>query len=142
MKKLLLSLFLVCFASSAFALNAGEKRVVAMLKSGDLHELKAAAKQIHGRNMRNPEVLDVAAEVLLTVYPNAWDGQIDTLSWLSRAIGQSKNGRYYSVLQEVKSGAPHKKLAKHAKKALKELGGEEGKQYTKGMVSIPKKNYE
>jgi len=142
MKKILLSLFLLCFVSvSQAALNPGEKRVVEMLQSGDLHQLKAAAKQIHGQGIRNEEVLDVAAEVLLQLYPDAWDAQMDTLAWLARAIGESHDGRYYDALSEVKVGAPHKKLMKHAKKALKELGAAEGAQYRKGMIKIPTKDY-
>lgn len=142
MKRLVLSIFLLCFAALGHAaMNPAEKRIVDMMLSGDLHQLKAAAKQIEGGRTRNPEVLDIAAEVLLQVYPDAWDGQIDTLSWLARALGASHNGRYFDALQEVKVGAPHRKLTKHAKKALKELGPSEGTQYRRGMVKIPVKDY-
>lgn len=142
MKRILISVFLLCFAALGHAeLNPAEERIIGMLKSGDLHQLKAAAKQIEGGRTRDKEVLDVAAEVLLQVYPEAWDGQIDTLSWLARAIGKSGNGRYYDALQEVKVGAPHKKLTKHTKKALKQLGPAQGEQYRRGMVTIPTNDY-
>ncbi|BFM08801.1 hypothetical protein [Halioxenophilus aromaticivorans] len=143
MKRILLSIVLLCFVSlSHAALNPAEKRLVAMLESGDLSQLKSAAKQIEGRGGYDQQVLDVAAEVLLQVYPDAWDGQIDTLSWLARALGSSHNGRYYDALQEVRVGAPHKKLTKHAKKALKELGPAQGEQYRRGMVKIPTNDYQ
>lgn len=142
MKRLVLSIFLLCFAALGHAaMNPAEKRIVDMMLSGDLHQLKAAAKQIEGGRTRNPEVLDIAAEVLLQVYPDAWDKQVDTLSWLARALGASRNGRYYDVLQEVRVGAPYKKMSKHAQKALKQLGPAEGSQYRRGMIKIPAVDY-
>lgn len=149
MKSVFLSFFCFCFAlgslNSYAALNPSEERLVNMMTSGNLRELKGAAKEIHSRRLTNPEVLDVAAEILLQLYPNAWDGQIDTLSWLARALGHSGQARYYEVITEVIDGAPHKKLRKHAKKAIKELtkttSTDGVTQYKKGMKKVVKKDY-
>lgn len=112
------------------------------ITSGRLHDLKEAAKLMHRGGPRNEILQDALAEVLHQHHAMAFDRQIDTLSWVSRALGASNNGRYHSLLAEVASSGAHKKLRKHAKKALKELGGKRGKaQFKPGKIKIPADSY-
>ncbi len=134
MKKLALFLVLFLFSVAAHAeLNRHEAHVVDLMTDGELRSLKIAARKIHDTKMSNPEVLDMAAEILLKNYPNVYKAQLDTFSWLVRAIGTSKNGRYHSAIQEVVDTTHLKKLRRHAKKALKVLGpAGDAKQYQLG----------
>lgn len=131
------------FMSSASAqVSKREQQLITMMKSGDLRELKTAAKNINSMKVTNPQVLDVASEVLLMLYPEAWVDQVDTLAWLARSIGQAGNGRYHSVLSQVVENTTYKKLRKHAKKALRQTGKADGPQYRQGMVRVTKREYQ
>lgn len=142
MKRFLVFAFIALFSISAQAkLDPIEQHAINLMTKGDLRSLKQGAKHVHRNHITNPAVLDVAAEVLLQLYPTAYKAQLDTLSWLARAIGQSRNGRYYTALSEVADKGTFKKLRRHARKALKQIAGPEGKQYAKGMRKIPKNRY-
>ncbi len=142
-QKTLLLLVLAAFTLTARAdLDPVEQNYVDLMLSGDLRSLKRAAKQMHDAREDNREVLDVAAEVLLSVYPSATDRQIDTLSWLARAIGISGDGRYYDALSEVMQQGPHRKLRRHAKKALGQLGASSDGQYVRGATQIKTATYQ
>ena len=139
---LLLSLLAVFTLTARADLDPVEQNYVDLMLSGDLRDLKRAAKLMHDAREDNREVLDVAAEVLLTLYPGAPDRQIDTLSWLSRAIGISGDGRYHDALSEVVEQGPHRKLRRHAKKALRQLGAADSGQYVRGTTTIKTSNYQ
>ncbi|MBX2857168.1 MAG: hypothetical protein KTR17_00780 [Cellvibrionaceae bacterium] len=141
---LFLSILFVFSQFSPAVAGPADERFIRMLTSGDMRELKMAAKEIKSREIKDPHVMDVVAEVLLQLHSEAWDAQIDSLSWAARALGGSRNGRYFSVLEEVNSGASNKKLRRHAKKALKELSKSAGKkveQYKKGMRKVKIKGH-
>ena len=132
-------LLIVIYSSFQVWAGPAEDRYLRMLTSGDMRELKLAAKEIKSRHLKDPEVMDVVAEVLLQLYGSASKPQIGPLSWAARALGSSRNGRYFAVLDEVSAGANHKKLRKHARKAKKELSESAGakvEQYKKGMKKV------
>ena len=136
MKRIILAVILgLCF-SAAQATDVVGQRYIDKLTRGGMVSIKQAAQSIYNTAERDTEVLDVAAEVLLHRYSNAGNGDIDSLAWLCRAIGSSRNGRYHNVLQEVVDSDAHSKLRKYAKKALKEVGKAEGAQYVKGTVDL------
>ncbi len=122
-------------------LTAQENRLKDMLLSGDMTQLKTASKQIYNAKVANPEVLDIAAEILLKKYPYATRSDIDPLAWLARAIGASENGRYYSVLAEVIANTSNAKLERHAETALEDLPGSTGEQFVAGMYALPEGLY-
>ncbi|MBU3020490.1 hypothetical protein [Aestuariibacter sp. A3R04] len=113
-----------------------------MILSGDIKQLKIASQRIYENRVSDPALLDIAAEVLLKKYPDVYASEVDTLAWLSRAIGASENGRYYSVLAEVVSKTQFDKLERHAEKALDMLPGKEGEQYVAGIYQLPEGIYE
>ena len=128
---------------STMAELAGDQRDIAnQLLSGDLGQLKAASQRIFKEEINNPELLDIAAEILLNKYPEAYSSEVDTLAWLARAIGSSENGRYYGVLSEVVSKTKINKLERHADKALDNLPGASGEQYVAGMYTLPEGAFE
>lgn len=132
---------LLSFSASA-ELNIQEQKIADMMVSGNLSQLKVAAKRIREGDLNNPELLDIATEVLLRKYENALPSESDTLAWLARAIGVSENGRYHSALSQVVGSASDNRLLKHAKKALKDLGDAKGEQYKLGMYKLPEGVYE
>ena len=136
MQRILLIAILGLMTSFAHAVDAVGQRYIDKLTRGGMVSIKQAAQGMYNTGESNPEVVDVAAEVLLQRYANAGNSEIDTLAWLSKAIGNSRNGRYHSTLQEVVKSKANKKLRKHAKNALKQLGKAKGPQYARGSVDL------
>ncbi|MBL4851590.1 MAG: hypothetical protein JKY90_04830 [Gammaproteobacteria bacterium] len=145
MKHVLLALSIALFSlfsmSSQAELNPIEQTVVDMMLEGDLRQLKAAVRRVHDAEIFNTEVLDVAAEIMLVTYPDTYKAELDTLSWLAKALGESGNNRYYGVLSEVVDKTRFKKLRNHSKKSLKKLKppADSDIQYKAGMkdVNVP-----
>ena len=137
-----LVLTLSVLSSKAFAeLTPQEQLLADMMLSGDMTQLRAASKQIYSAKIANPELLDIAAAIMLKKYPQATRSEVDPLAWVARAIGASENGRYYSVLSEVVEKTTLDKLERHADKALDDLPGAEGEQFAYGMYMLPEKLY-
>lgn len=136
MKHLWIVLMLGLLISPANASEVVNQRYIDQLTKGGMTSVKQAAQSIYKTNLRDTEVLDVAAEVLLQRYPSASGRDIDPLAWVCRALGHSRNPRYYSTLNEVNNSNSSSKLRKYARKALNELGGGGGEQYTKGTVDL------
>ena len=67
------------------ALNADHQKIANMMLSGDLSQLKMAAKQIYSEQISEPQLIDIAAEILLNQYPYAARSEIDTPSRHFRA---------------------------------------------------------
>ncbi len=136
MKYLWIVLMLGLLISPANASDVVNQRYIDQLTKGGMTSVKQAAQSIYNTNLRDTEVLDVAAEVLLQRYPSASGRDIDPLAWVCRALGNSRNSRYYSALNEVNNSNSSAKLRKYARKALNELGGASGEQYTKGTIDL------
>lgn len=136
MKRFLMAVLLGFAFTSANAADVVEQRYIDQLSKGGIISIKQAAQSIYNTGKTSQEVIDVAAEVLLTRYPTAANSDIDTLSWLCKAIGRSGNSRYYSALREVYKSRAHRKLRKYAKVAIKQVGKSTENQYQKGMVSL------
>lgn len=128
---LITTLFL---GAPAWALDAVGQRYVEQLTQGGMTSVKAAARSMYNTGETNPEVLDVAAEVLLQNYASGADP--DALAWVAKALGKSRNGRYHGVLSEVVHSNANKKLRKHAQAALKNIGAASGDQYARGTVNL------
>ena len=127
----------MAFSFSAIqAADVVGQRYIDQLTRGGSVSIKQAAESMYNTGERNTEVLDVAAEVLLDRYPTSSSRDIDTLAWLCRALGNSRNSRYYSTLNEVAQSNSHRKLRKYAKKAMKEVGNSGSEQYVKGSIDI------
>jgi len=127
---------LVVTAVWAGDIDVVDQRYIDQMTRGGNVSIKQAAQSIYNTGEKDPEVLDVAAEVLLQRYPTAGRSDIDTLAWLCRALGNSGNGRYHATLKEVVDSSTDKKLRKYASNALKEVGDSGQQQYVKGSVDV------
>lgn len=132
----ILALGLMAVISHAGDVDSVDQRYIDQLTRGGMISIKQAAQSIYNTGERDTEVIDVAAEVLLQRYATATNSDIDGLAWLCRAIGNSRNGRYFSVLSEVEESNTHKKLRKYAKNARKDIGSASGEQYQQGSVDL------
>lgn len=143
MKKVnaMLAALLMSFNAAA-ELTTEEQKVAEMLLSEDLSQLKIAAQIVSRREMTNPELIDIMAEVLLRKYATAYPNEIDTLAWMARAIGSTENGRYYTAINQVVESTDNRKLRRHADSALDDLDDPEGIQYIAGMYKLPDGLYE
>ncbi len=137
MKSIWIVLLLGLLISPANASDVVNQRYIDQLTKGGVVSIKQAAQSIYNTGLRDTEVLDVAAEVLLQRYPAASRRDLDALAWLCRALGSSLNSRYYTTLNEVINNPnTQRKLRKYAKKGLNQLGEKGGEQYTKGTIDL------
>lgn len=136
MKKFIVAILLSFTFGMTQAMNDVDQGYIDLLSTGNSSNIKQVAQSIYKTGNKNTQVLDVAAEVLLSSYPTVNIVNLDSLAWLCRAIGSSQNSRYYSALNEVVESNSHRKLRKYAKKALQEVGPLSGKQYLKGSVDV------
>ena len=132
----LLTLFLA--GAPCYALTAGGQRNIEMLVKGGPESQKDAAQSIVNGSERDPEVLDVAAEVLLQVYQRPGFIEVDATAWLCKALGSSGNGRYRGVLQEVAEKAAERKVKKYATQSLDMLPQGNTAPYHPGTVNLAK----
>lgn len=114
---------------------ARDNRIKQLLMAGDLSSLKQGAKAIVDTGSSNQMLTDIAAEVLLTHYPKAQKHQIDTLAWLTNAIGSTGSARYVEALKEVEEKSDFRKLRAYAEKNREKLGESEREQYKQGMLN-------
>lgn len=104
----------------ASALDASGLRYTKMLASGGPGTIQGSAEDIYNTGVKDQEVLDVAAQALSEIYlknPNSADYSQAT-SWLCKALGNSENGRYRSLVETVAKANIHRKTRKYCEKAL------------------------
>lgn len=140
-KSFLVSVGAFCFLSgtTVFALDAAEQRYVDQLTQGGAASIRSAAESIYKTGMRNEEVLDVAAEVLVQRYQiAAGRTETDAVAWLCKAIGNSGNGRYTELLNQVANGDVERNIKSHCGKAAKNMPQATGKKFVAGSVNLEK----
>jgi len=134
MRSLVVFIATLLLSGPALALDAASQRYIDQMTQGGMGSVRDAAQSMYNTGETNTQVLDVAAEVLLQNYTKGSD--YDTLAWVAKALGKSKNGRYYSALKEVADSKTDKKLTKYTEAAMKQIGSASGAQYTKGTVNL------
>ncbi len=124
MKKLISG---ICLSTLLFAANPlkafeGEQQIYADLLSGNngVH-IKVGAQSIFNKEIKNFELIDLAAKVLVLSEAGKITLDPDTKAWLAKAIGASKSTRYAKLLDSVIKNTRDSKLKKFAKKARKKL---------------------
>ena len=140
-KKSFASILLGLLASSTCLaeLSPSDQSYVDRLIKGGPSSLREAAESMYNSSATNPELLDIAAEVLLEKYPLAGDSRdaVDASAWLCRAIGNSGNNRYKVVLEKVADDkAVHRRLRGYCEKASKQLAKGATNSYVAGTVNL------
>jgi hypothetical protein len=124
-----------CYAE----LSAADQSYVDRLIKGGPSTLQDVAQTMYNASVTNPEVLDVAAQVLLEKYPMAGNERdtVDASAWLCRALGNTGNNRYKAVLEQVADDkSVHRRLRGHCEKASKNLSKGATNSYVAGTVNL------
>ena len=129
----LLAMLLAVNGGPALASN---ERTIEMLVLGGPESQRDIAQNIYRGIDRNPEVLDVVAEVLLQTYQRPGFVEADTTSWLCKALGSSGDVRYREVLQQVADMASERKVRKYAEQSLGMLPQGNTEPYLAGTVDL------
>jgi hypothetical protein len=129
---------LMCVAGNALALDQSGQRYTTMLASGGPGTISSAAQDIFNTGMKDPEVLDVAAQVLVDLEPKTLlSGEFaDAASWLCKALGISGNGRYKAVLESVVKADINKKTRKWCDKSADQLPKGAADSFVPGSVNV------
>jgi hypothetical protein len=133
------ALTLIAGVNCLAALSEAEKGYVNQLVTGGPLSIRSVAQSLYNTGNTNPEVLDVAAEVLLEKYPRAGEDHdaVESLSWVCRALGKSGNSRYKPVLEQVENDkGAHRKLRGHCEKGANSLPDQVSNPYAAGTVNL------
>ncbi|MGC3979797.1 MAG: hypothetical protein QM808_00880 [Steroidobacteraceae bacterium] len=125
-------------AAPAWALDASGQRYAQMLASGGPGTISSAAQDIFNTGMKDPEVLDLAAQVLVDLGPKTLlSGEFaDSASWLCKALGISGNGRYKAVLESMSKANINKKTKKWCEKSADQLPKGAADSFVAGSVNV------
>ncbi|MGD9842565.1 MAG: hypothetical protein AB7F79_13200 [Steroidobacteraceae bacterium] len=128
---------MVCTGTS-FALDASGQRYTKMLASGGPGTISSAAQDIYNTGVSDQEVLDVAAQVLSEFHLKSPDTRdyADATAWLCKALGNSGNARYRSLLEQVTNAKIHRKTRSHCNKAMDALAKDAAAQFVVGSVDV------
>jgi len=95
-------------------------RVANMLRSDDLLLLRVGARRVYLES-KEDILLELLAQQLRANYARSdlSDRQrIDSVAWMAKALGSSRNEKYTALLREVAGKAPAPTVARHATEAL------------------------
>lgn len=112
------------------------QRTIDMLVRGGPESQREAAQDVYNGIERNPDVLDVIAEVLAQGYQRPGHIQVDATSWMCKALGASGNVRYRDLLQRIADTAADRKVRKYAQQSLEMLPPGAGQPYIPGTVDL------
>lgn len=89
-----------------------------MLTVDDIFVQRLAARAMFHENQRDADLVALAAEKLQAYYMDAsLDGEAqDTVAWLCKAVGQSRDQKYSQLLNDAAQNSPHRKIQKYARK--------------------------
>lgn len=89
-----------------------------MLSVDDIYVQRLAARAIYHERQRDADLIALAAEKLKASYMDfSLGGEAqDTMAWLCKAVGQTKDLKYSELLNEVSLNSPHRKIQKYARK--------------------------
>lgn len=129
---------LLCVAGNALALDQSGQRYTTMLASGGPGTISSAAQDIFNTGMKDPEVLDVAAQVLVDIGPKTLLSRdfADAAAWLCKALGISGNARYRPVLETVVKSDINRKTRSHCDKSADMLPKNGGDAFVPGSVNV------
>lgn len=139
MKKLaprIISLVLILAAGNAQAVSQVGQHHIDRLANGGASTVRDTAKTIQVTGNSEVEVLDALAERIGRDYNKTGGTQIDATAWGLRALGDSGNSRYHSLVQDILHNAQHKKVKKFANYAAKRLKDASVEQYRLGSSPL------
>jgi hypothetical protein len=106
------------------------------LLSDSDRSIKLGGSEIYWFGSDERELLDVLAEVVWQACSGKHQMEPDTLSWLSKAIGKSKQSRYAGVVDSCLAADIDKGTRKYMRSALKELTVASGDVFQGGLLDL------
>ena len=103
------------------ALDLREQVHARLITSGYPDQVRLGAKGLEKSGRPSLAVIDVVAEVLLQSVTGGPSLDIDTQSWLARAIGASGSQRYRVVLETVEQALEDRKFSRYADHAREQM---------------------
>lgn len=94
-------------------------RILNMLRSSDMQLKRIGAKRVYFAE-KDDVLLERLAKELQANYQSVENSEIevDTVSWMVKALGSARNSKYRPLIEEVAAQARSRKVAKYAKQAL------------------------
>lgn len=112
---------------------------IAMLMSAAPSSIKTVAEKVYNNGGENTELLDAAAELLITGFMESDDPlMIDSYSWVCKLLAKKGGGRYGDVLKFVEDNTSNKKLKRYAKTKIASSAVISSDRYKPGDVSLDK----
>tara|TARA_R110002050_G_scaffold137968_3_gene261680 strand:- start:1621 stop:2520 length:900 start_codon:yes stop_codon:yes gene_type:complete len=106
------------------SLTANQRQIFAIAK-GEWQAIKYIVLQLRAAKKQGTTeitVYDALGQFLVEMYAYNLDNQkIDVLAWICRTLGESKNGRYKTLLQNIANQVSNKKLRNYASSASRSL---------------------
>jgi hypothetical protein len=109
--------------------------VMLLLSQSDL-DVRLAAKSLYRLGSSRQDVLDLYAEVTWTACTGNRKMHPDTLSWLAKALGKTKQVRYARLLDLCLSNVTGKNTIKHVKLAREGLEGTTTDSFEGGKIDL------
>ena len=109
--------------------------VMLLLSQSDF-DVRMGAKSLYRQDSPRRFVLDLLAEVTWTACSGKRKMDIDTLSWLGKSLGQSKQVRYAELLNYCLANASDSKTKKYLEKALDNIEGRVTKSFGAGILNL------
>lgn len=94
-------ILLISISTSTYAFEGKNNTYASLLASANNEQVILAAQSLYTENSTNTKLLDIAAELLWFGSKQEAHISSDGLSWLAKAIGQSKLTRYKTILKNV-----------------------------------------
>lgn len=90
-----------------------------LLNTENAHVLRGEAQALHAHPTSDRAIFDAAAQRIWDERDAEDDVMVDAMAWFCRVLGQSGDGRYKSLLDDVAEKAATRKLRRYAESAKK-----------------------
>lgn len=133
-----LSFFFMVTANAQLSQDlAGRDHAHAMLLLGQSDfEVRLGAKSLTRFESNPAGILDLAAEVTWTACSGNRKMDPDTLAWLAKALGKTKQPRFAGLLDSCLSNPTYDKAKKHLKLARDAVGGDAANSFEGGKLDL------
>lgn len=124
-----LSLVFICFAGiSAYAaapagVSGREYAETMLLFSSKDFDIRLGAKSLNRKSSKNEVIFDVLAEIAWSACSGKRKMNSDTLAWLAKSIGNTKDGRYAQLVDDCLAKVTEKAPLKYFTEAKAALAG-------------------